>query len=231
MVRQFERCRAGPRTFHVDVNHVVARQLADARGFAVHVRNDLQQEVRALQAAFLFGQIQLAVLVTHGAGCHAHGAVVERADQRVLVGQEPGRGEFLWEAPHFTAAGQRRMVVQVHRERVRAGLAFVGDRDDLAAFGVIAKAGGVGHADELVGDQRFGHLERFRHHGAQLGRVGAVRDDEEFAVDEAVWAGRVGGARKRHREGGFADGLDVHGTPCAGRAASGVGNRYGARER
>ena len=177
---EFQRGRARPGAFHVDVDHVIARQLADTRGLAIDVRNDLEQVVGQLQPALLLGQIQLAVLVAHRARGHAHGAVVQRADQRVLVGFQLGAGEFLGEAPHFAAAGQGRVVVQVHRQRVGARLALVGDGDHLAALGVIAKAGGVRHADELIGDQRLGHFQRLWHHGAQLGRVGAVRDDEEL---------------------------------------------------
>ena len=39
---------------------------------------------------------------------------------------------------------------------------------------------------------------------AQLFRVGAVGDDHEFAIDEAIGPGRIGRAGQRHREGAFA---------------------------
>lgn len=113
------------------------------------------------------------------------------------------------------------MVVQVHGERVGAGLALEGDGDHLAALGVVAEAGGVGHADELIAHQRLGHLQRLGHHRAQPGRVGAIGDDEKFAVDEAVGAGRIGRAGQRHGEGSLADGIDVHGSPCAWCESSG----------
>jgi len=84
---------------------------------------------------------------------------------------------------------------------IAAGLAVKADRDDLAGFGVVAEAGGIGHADELELDQRLRHLQRFRNHGAQRVDIGAVGDDEELAVDEAVGAARIGRPRQRHREG------------------------------
>ena len=54
-------------------------------------------------------------------------------------------------------------------------------RDDLTGFGVVAEAGGIGHADELVFHQRLVHLQRLGHDGAQLLRVGPVGDDQILA--------------------------------------------------
>ena len=44
-------------------------------------------------------------------------------------------------------------------------------------------------------------LERLGHPGGEGRGIGAVGDDEIFAIDEAVGAGRESGARQRHRSG------------------------------
>ena len=81
------------------------------------------------------------MLVSHRAGRNPDRTVVERAHQRVDFGVQPGLCEFLRESPQLPASGQRRMVVQVHRVRVVAGLAFVLYRDHLSGFGVVAEPG------------------------------------------------------------------------------------------
>ena len=73
-------------------------------------------------------------------------------------------------------------------------------RNDLSGFGIVAEAGGIRHTDELVLDQRLVHLERLRHHRAQLVRIRAIGDDQEFPVDETIRARRIGRARQRHGE-------------------------------
>jgi hypothetical protein len=97
------------------------------------------------------------------------------------------------------------MIVEEHLMDEAAGLAAKRHRDDLAALGVVAKAGGVRHADEFVVHHGLGQLQRLRNDPPQRLGVGAVLDDEVFAVDEPVgtrWKGRV---RQRHGEGGRSD--------------------------
>ena len=69
---------------------------------------------------------------------------------------------------------------------ITSGHAFEGHRDHLARFGVVAEAGRIRHADELVLDDRVGDLQRLGHDGAQRIHVGAIGDDQEFAVDEST---------------------------------------------
>ena len=65
---------------------------------------------------------------------------------------------------------------------VPAPLPAKADRDHLAAFRVVAKTGRVGHTDEFIFDDQLGHLKRRWNHLPQRVRLGAVSDDEEFAV-------------------------------------------------
>src|SRR3546814_7579954 len=78
------------------------------------------------------------------------------------------------------------MVVEEHLVCVAADFAIETDRDDLAALSVVAEAGRVRHADELVVHNWLGDLQRLRHHPAQRQGIGAVANDEVLAVDEAV---------------------------------------------
>ena len=87
-----------------------------------------------------------------------------------------GTGELLRKAPELAAAGDRRIVVQEHAMRI-AALAGPAKRhrDDLAGLGVVAEAGRIRHADELVFDQRsLVDLERLRH-DARAAFAGSVR--------------------------------------------------------
>ena len=85
-------------------------------------------------------------------------------------------------------------------------------RDDLAALGIVAKAIGVRHADKFVFDQRFAFIkfERSRNDRSQLRRIGAICDDQVFAVDEAIRPRRIGRIGERHRERPPHDFLLVH---------------------
>jgi len=102
------------------------------------------------------------------------------------------------------------VIVQIHRERVAARLAVVFDRNHLTAFGVVAEAGGVGHANEFVMDERLGDLQRLGHDFTKTVRIRAVRDDEEFAIDETIRAHRERGARQWHRKRFRSDIADFH---------------------
>jgi hypothetical protein len=206
---QVERRRAGPGALHGHVLEIIAHQLADPRA-AVDMRDDLEQEVRRRQPLGLGREVQGAVLVAHGAGGDADRAVVQRADQRIGLDRQRRLRQLLREAPQLASAGDRRVVVQEHLVGVAAGLAPPAHRDHLAALGVVAEAGRIRHADELVIHHRLDDLQRLRHHPAQRLRVGAVADDEVLAVDEAVGPGREGRAGQRHGEGGLPHGLGIH---------------------
>ena len=93
-------------------------------------------------------------------------SVVERADQDIGFAAEPGPGQFLGEPPDLAPSGDRCLAVEVHRMNEDGILAKEADRDDLPRFGIVAEAGGIWHADELVVDDRSDDLERFRHHCA-----------------------------------------------------------------
>jgi hypothetical protein len=86
---------------------------------------------------------------------------------------------------------------------VAAPAATERDGDHLPALGVIAAAIRIRHTDEFVFHQRFAliEFERLGHHRAELGGIGAISDDQVFAVDEPVRSGRIGRAGQRHREG------------------------------
>ncbi len=89
-----------------------------------------------------------------------------------LSWQTLGVGEFLREAPDLAAAGDRRVVVEIHRMHVaaflhRAVLGLEAHRDHLAGLGIVAETGRIRHADEFVVDRVADHLERFRNNGAQ----------------------------------------------------------------
>ena len=97
-------------------------QLADARR-AVHVRDDLQQEGRRLERGLGHVVVHVLVLEAHGAGGDAELAVVERAHQRVGVHAQVGLAQLLREAPQLAAGGDRRVVVEEHRQHEAAVLA------------------------------------------------------------------------------------------------------------
>src|SRR3546814_1430445 len=88
------------------------------------MRDNLQQVVRRAQPPGLVGGIEGAVLVAHGAGGDAHGAIVQRADQRVGLDRQRRLRKLLWEAPDLPAAGNRRMVVEEHLVCVAADFAI-----------------------------------------------------------------------------------------------------------
>src|SRR5262249_50337965 len=109
-------------------------------------------------------------------------------------------GELCRKAPKLAAARDRRLVVEEHAVAVAALAAAEPHRNDLSGFGIVAEAGGIRHTDELVLDERLVHLERLRHHRAQLVRIRSVGDDHEFPVDETIRARWIGRARQRHGE-------------------------------
>src|SRR6476660_4685716 len=94
------------------------------------------------------------MFVAHRAGCNAHWTIVERPDKRVFLDLEARAGKLLWKAPKLTSTCDRRLVVEKHAMRVSPAPAIERHRDHLAALGVVAKAGAVRHAYELVLHQR-----------------------------------------------------------------------------
>src|SRR4029079_8729163 len=96
---------------------------------------------------------------------------------------------------------------------VDALFALEADRDHLPGLGVIAEAGRIGHADEFVFHARRGTYQRLRHYSGERVGIGAIGNDEIFAVEEAIrspWKRRVG---QRHRIGGSPDVIDLHDCP------------------
>ena len=81
------------------------------------------------------------MLVAHRAGGDANRAVVEGADQRVGLGAQLRLRKLLGKAPELAAAGDRRMVIEEHAVRVAAAPPAERDRNNLAAFRVVAEAG------------------------------------------------------------------------------------------
>ena len=119
--------------------------------------------------------------------------VVQGTDQRVDFSPQRRLRQFLRKAPELATAGDRPLVVEEHAVGVAALAAAERDRDHLPALGVIAEAVRIRHADEFVFHQRLAlvEFERLGHHGAQLHRIGAVGDDQVFAVDEPVRSRRI----------------------------------------
>src|ERR1700733_6402691 len=109
-------------------------------------------------------------------------------------------GKLFRKAPQFTAAGNRRMVVQKHAVGVAALPALKRNRDHLPALGVVAEAGRIRHADELELHQRLADLQRLRNEFAKLLWIGPVSDNQELAIDEAVRSNRIGRTGEWHRE-------------------------------
>ncbi len=102
------------------------------------------------------------------------------------------------------------MIVKEHPVHITTLLPPKSNRDHLPAFGIIAKPRGIGHADELIFDDRLGGFERLRHRQAHLLWIRAVCNNQVFAVVEVVrprWIGRV---RQGHCKCISSDCLCVH---------------------
>ena len=227
MVEELQGRGAGPGALQGHVLAIVADQLADARR-AIDVGDDFYHEGRLGEAGQDRRMVDLAVLVSHGRGDAEHRAVVERAEQRLVLMDNLGSRELLGKTPDLAAAGDRRIVVEIHGVDVaaflyHAVLARETDRDYLAGFGVVAEAGRVGHADEFVAHRVAERLERLGNDGPQKVGVGAVADDDEFAVVEFVGRPRIRRVVERHREGVLADIGNLHflvscSRPCRARS-------------
>lgn len=82
-------------------------------------------------------RVKFAVFVAHRRGRDTQRAVVERADDRVGVDEQPWLAELLGECAGFAATGDGGQVVEVHAKVEFAALAVVGDGNDLTRLGVI----------------------------------------------------------------------------------------------
>ena len=169
-----------------------------------------QQIVRPRQRLEHRLGVERHVLEAHRAGGDPHGPVVERPDQRVLVGGERGLGVLLREAPKLAPAVDRWPVVQEHGMGVAAFFTLVFDGNDLAGLGVVAEPGRVRHADELELHDRLIERQGLRNDGFQSASVGPVGDDQELAIDEPIWPWGKSRARQRHGEGALLYLVDLH---------------------
>src|SRR5262249_14781238 len=120
---ELERGRTGPGAFHCDVLKPIVDKLEDPVT-AVDMRNDLEEIVRLGHARSYRLKIQCLVLETHGSSGDAHWAIVECADQRILVDAKRRLRVFLGESPQLAAAIDGRTVIQEHGVRVAALLAL-----------------------------------------------------------------------------------------------------------
>ena len=97
---------------------------------------------------------------------------MQGADDDVAFMRDFRAGQLFRKAPDLAPAGDRRIVVEVHGVHIaaflhRAVLGLEPHRDDLAGFGVVAKAGGIRHADELICDRVARDFQWLRNHLAQ----------------------------------------------------------------
>jgi hypothetical protein len=196
---QLESRGPGPGALDPHVLEVVSHQLADARS-PVHMGDDLERVVRLGERTADGLDVESAMLVAHRGGRHAHAAVVKGTDKRVLVDRERGTRELFGKTSQLTPTGDRRLVVQGHGMHLGTTPSAEMHRNHLTRLGVVAEPRGVGHADELVLDDRLVDLQRLRDHGPQRVVAGAVRHDEILALDEALQPRRKRGARHRHSE-------------------------------
>src|ERR1700736_3402728 len=186
VLEELDRGRPRPGPLHRDVFHVVAHQLANPRG-TVDMRDDLEHEVRPSERLQQRRRVELAMLEAHRCGDAQHRAVVQGADHDIALMRDLGARQLLRETPDLAPAGDRRIVVEVHGVDVtaflhHAVLRLETHRDHLAGFGVVAKAGRIRHANELVGDRVAGDLQRLGNCLAQFIDIGAVCDDHELAI-------------------------------------------------
>ena len=89
---QLERAGPGPRALHVDVLETIVDELADT-GRAIDMRNDLQQKF-GFSGFTDLRMVECLVLEAHRSGGDALRAIVERADQCVLVDVKDGSAYF-----------------------------------------------------------------------------------------------------------------------------------------
>src|SRR5215471_2684318 len=216
VLEQLQRRRPAPRALERYILQVIADQFADARA-AIDVRDDLDHETRFCEALQQGLRIELVMLVSHGRRHAEHRAEMQGAHQGFALVRDLRRGKLLGKAPDLASAGDRRIVVEIHGVHVAALLdgpagSTKPHRNDLTGFRVVAEAGGVRHADELVRDRVTGHFQWFRHHFAQRIDVGTVGDDDKFAIVELVRSPGIGRVVERHGESLGTDIGELHGS-------------------
>src|SRR5215468_10655661 len=101
-------------------------------------------------------------------------------------------GKLFGKTPNLASAGDRSMIVEIHGMHIAALLdgpvsGTKPHRNHLTGFSVVAEAGGVRHADELVRNRVTGHFQWFRHHFAQRITVSTICDDYKFTVIKLIW--------------------------------------------
>src|SRR5262245_2609934 len=174
------------------------------------------------------------MLVPHGRRHAEYGAKMQGAHQRFALVRDFRSGKFLRKAPYLASAGGWRIGVEIHGVHIAAFLdgpvsGTKPHRYDLAAFGVVAEAGGVRHADELVRDCVTGHFQWLRHHFAQRIDVGAIGDDDEFAIVELVRSPGIGRVVERHGESLGTDIGELH-RSVSSLLPKCVGSNYAPRQ-
>src|SRR5215468_5194461 len=97
--------------------------------------NDFQQKARLVERFCDDGSIKFAVLVTHSAGCNPDASVIQRADEGVPIDFQTRVRKFLWKAPEFASAGNRRVVVEEHGMDIAAHLTAHSDGNHLTRLG------------------------------------------------------------------------------------------------
>src|SRR5215469_3104394 len=96
-------------------------------------------------------------------------------------------GKLFGEPPNLTSAGDRSVIVEIHGMNIAALLngtvsGTKPHRNHLTGLSVVAEAGGVRHADELVRNCVTGHFQWFRHHFVQRIDVSTIGDDYKFTI-------------------------------------------------
>src|SRR6516164_337726 len=126
---------------------------------------------------------------------------------KVHLRYTPITGEF---TSNLTSASDRSIIVKIHGMHIAALLdgSISGTkphRNHLTGFSVVAEAGGVRHADELVRNRVTGHFQWFRNHFAQRIDVSTIGDDYKFTIIKLIWPPGIGGVVERHGESLGAD--------------------------
>src|SRR5689334_424305 len=126
---RLERQRAwtGPDPFDPNVFKMELDQLADPWS-AIHVRNDLQQEIWLREYCGSSSCVSLLVLVTHRSCGDADRAVFERAHESVRFRAKARPSQLLGKAPQLATAGNRRVVVEEHAQSIVSELPLEDDR-------------------------------------------------------------------------------------------------------
>src|SRR5437899_6130422 len=116
MFEELQSSGPDPCTFDGNVGNLGAYQFADSAPSRV-ARQNLEHKCR--NANFLPGllKIERFVLVAHRASGDPQGTLVQRSYQGVGVDKEFRRTQLLWKSAQFAARGDRRKIVQIHRQQ------------------------------------------------------------------------------------------------------------------